>query len=604
MSRIKQRLNEETSKTSVNEDALLKIGLVGKEKLLPILDINRVVNSFDRFNVERQRSKYYRLIGTINPLVSNPLFNLSDSSKNNKYTWAGFNSYEFLDYSYPQDNDVNDDGDLTFSKSIKNYLLEKDGWFGYYDPNSLVSGLCNYIDMEPKRERFSFLVDITPFNSQQNTPPVKNWELVVTYPKYMDKNHKMVKGGLLLLDKQTVEISTKQMTSFGVGCEHNLQIGDSVKITGTNGYNGVHTVIGLGLNNGDNRNYYFILDLPNTGSITNTSRFKKIIDGAESEYYFRIFTKVKTRESEIIETDDYETYQPGFAENFFNDQIVQFVFNEDIDVSDLTDNLNRPLSELYLTMVKTDSNGLFSRVSSGIETPFIDNLNTSGINTYLRDVPAINKIHNGVNIPFTTFNPLEANVTINNNNSLVGNNSYYGDLVEYNINVLNETTLSVVQHRFNTFSRESTSPLNYVVAPTPINTPTAPPVTTLTNLGARQEGYFYKAHSLIKIREFSSYIEEGDAFTVGIPDYAVTMPDGRILWRDLLDIGFNDGKEKTLDYPFLNGVHNMYSNYIFSLKRQDQFGLWGMYHSRFPADPVGDRITDKFITKSSNTNVC
>jgi len=177
-------------------------------------------------------------------------------------------------------------------------------------------------------------------------------------------------------------------------------------------------------------------------------------------------------------------------------------------------------------------------------------------------------------------------------------------LVEYNINTLNETTLSVVQHRFNTFSRESTSPLSYVVTPTPINTPTAPPVTALTNLGSRQEGYFYKAHSLIKIREFSSYIEEGDSFTVGIPDYAVTMPDGRILWRDLLDIGFNDGKEKTLDYPFLNGVHNMYSNYIFSLKRQDQFGLWGLYHNRFPSDPVGDRITDKFITKSSNTNVC
>jgi hypothetical protein len=38
-----------------------------------------VINLGDRFNVERQRSSFYRILGTINPM-SNVLFNLNDIS--------------------------------------------------------------------------------------------------------------------------------------------------------------------------------------------------------------------------------------------------------------------------------------------------------------------------------------------------------------------------------------------------------------------------------------------------------------------------------------------------------------------------------------------
>ena len=84
----------------------------------------------------------------------------------------------------------------------------------------------------------------------------------------------------------------------------------------------------------------------------------------------RIERKVKTRYPGLVGPFS-RAYANLFEDNFFG--------TEDIDVSELTDNLNRPLSELYLTIIKTDSNGLFSRVSSGIETPFIDNLNTSDV---------------------------------------------------------------------------------------------------------------------------------------------------------------------------------------------------------------------------------
>ena len=349
--------------------------------------------------------------------------------------------------------------------------------------------------------------------------------------------------------------------------------------------------------------YYFVIDLPPTGVVSGNSRIKRLFGGQESEYYFRLFRKIKTRNMAIIEPDDYETYKLAFSENIYADKITQFVFNEDIDVSSLTDNLGRPLSELYLTIIKTNgasgfrSTPLFTNVSSGIETPFIQKLNTSNVHTYLQNIPAINKIHNGGTLPFPTHIPLENNVIVSNNNNLANNNDYYGDLVEFNANEVKETILAEVSHRFNTLNRQTNPSLSIVT-----QVGVSPQHTTI-NLGPRQEGYFYKAHHLIQIRQFSSYVEQGDLQTGEIPDYAINMGDGRYLWRDLLDIGFNESSEAPLDYPFVNGCHYMYQNYCFYVRRQDPFDNWGLFYLNFPSDPIGEGITNDFTTNTED-NVC
>jgi hypothetical protein len=329
---------------------------------------------------------------------------------------------------------------------------------------------------------------------------------------------------------------------------------------------------------------------------------KRMFGGVESTYYFRKFRKIQTRNTPIIEQDDYETYNLAFSENYYYDNISQFVFNEDINVSGLTDNLGRPLSQLYLTVIKTDSNGIFTNVSSGIETPYIPILNTSSTTLHLLNVPAINRIHNGGyttgSLPFSSHVPLETNVTFTNSNV-----DFYGDLVDYNPNQLKETVLADVSHRFNTINRESSPNMTYVVN-LGTNLPNlTPPTTATVSLGPRQEGYFYKAHHLITIREFSTYVEQGDQYTVGVPDYAVDLGDGTYLWRDLLDIGFNESNAKALDYPFLNGCHYMYDNYCFTVRRQDPFDNWDLYYSKYPADPIGERMTTKFNSNSAE-DVC
>jgi len=588
--RTQQRLNLETSKKSANNDTYLKINLENTNRLIPTNDIYKIVDVSERFNTERQRSKFYRLIGTINPTISNPLFNLNDSVMNNKYTWAGFNSYYFLDQSYPKDNNNVDDTDYTFSTAIDSELKEQNGWFGYTNQDTTKSNsLCNFIDMEPKRERFKFIPDFTPYNNTNNIKSVKNWELTITYPFSTDKTHSVVNGGLLIVEIQKVIVSTREMVGIGMYCKHNLKTGDTVRITGTNGFNGEHVIVRVGLDNGDLKENFFVLNLSPNGSIGVNSRIKKVINGVESEYYFRKFKKIKTRNTLELEPDDYETYNLAFSQNIFNDEIVQFVFNEDIDVSDIVDNLGRPLSEIYLSIIKTNSNGLFSRTSSGIESPFLKSYNNNPP-SHIKDIPVINKIHNGGTLPFNTFKPLNTSVR-------VSDAEFYGDLVEYNQIILLETVLSDVHHRFNTLNRESSASLNYVD-----NQSLAPNLKNIY-LGPRHEGYEYKAHYKIKIRDLSNYIEEGDNFTVGTPDYAVNLGDGRIIWRDLIDIGFNESEFKVLDYPFLNGCHYLYDNFCFKLKRQDPFAIWGLYYGNFPEDPVGDRLTDKFTTNNEE-DVC
>ena len=595
MERTRQILKSELSAVDTNSNSYLKINLNNDQKLLPLDDINKVVNVAERFNVERNRCTFYRIIGTVDSTMSNPLFNLNDGSLSDKYTWSWFNTYDFLDNSYPRDNNNLDDTDYTFPVVLKNFLKEKDGWFGAYEPDKTKAALCNFYDVEPKRERFSLIADKDPYgNNGQNPTPVKNWEVTITYPDSSDKTHPMVNGGILITSVEQAIVSTRNMTAISVSCRHNLQISDVVRITGTVGYDGEYVVVRTGTDKAEYKDYVFVIDIPyNAGnSISINSRFKKVIAGVESEYYFRLFKKIKTRVSPVIETDDYETYNVAFSENFYKDAYVQIAFNEDIDVKDLTDNLGRPLSEIYLSFIKTSSNGLFTQIKSGIETPFNSELKNSNNITYLRKIPTINRIHNGGTAPFNTHIPLEQNITINNGH-------FYGDLVEYNTNTLTEVVLADVHHSFNTVNRESNPNLTYTT-----KVGVLPPVPTKTiSLGPRYEGYHYKAHHLIKIREFSSYIEFGDEYTDNVPSYAITLPDGTYAWRDLLDIGVNEGSENALDYPFLNNAHYMYQNFCFNLKRQDPFGIWGLYYSKYPEDPVGDRITDKYDVKEQD-DVC
>ena len=588
--RVKYRLNKTQYQGAANVDSYFNVGLESEIKLLPPGEINRLVNVGDIFNNERNSSTRYRIINTLLPVFSNVLFNITgDKGPNNfnstngisydkSYGYQTFDGYMFkVD---PFDNNFTGANDLTYEQSLKKHLKEIDGWFGFYDPDIRKQGFCNFYDLEPTRYRFDL-------NSSLN---IKNWDFTITYPYKSESNHHLVNGGLLITTARGRVMGGVNMVEFGSAVPHNLAVGDIVRLTNMpiNTMNGDFNVIALGTENGESKGTFFVVEIDSANAILDnlftTGRMKRLYYGKEVTYYLRKFKKIKAFDTQLeLTNDSYECYPIAFSQNIYGDQNYQITFNDDIDVSDLIDNLGRPLSELYLTMIKTKSENIFTKVVSGFD---LENYPGNVITTTIdgRNVSNIRKMHTSALpiAPFQSHTFVEADVQINNQD-------YYGDICEYSKYEVKETVLIDIMHRFNTVDREVT---------------TTKPILNGTIDGPRNEGYIYYPHQKIKIREYSNYVEQGDDSVTGIPEYAENLGDGRYLWRDLLLIGLNDGQEETLDYPFLNGCHYMYQNLCIYTRRQDPFGIFGLqYNNSFPADKNGYTIQTNFKTNNAD-DVC
>jgi len=592
LNRLKYKLKESGSKSDVNQDAFTQVSFTGERTLLPVGEINHIVDVGAEFNRERNESTIYRIKGTICPLFSNPLMNqtrLSTSANGNTtpVTTVGngldiFNGYLFIEDQTSSTISTKTTGEetLSYKESYDLYLDEKEGWFGFTDPDIRKAAFCEYIDIEPTRARFDL-----------NSAVAKNWELTMTYPYSSDATHHIVNGGLLIVSSEEVVVGGKPMIALGTSTQHGLENGNRVRLTNMSNStnNGDFTVKRLGLDNGDYLDNYFVIDIdPSVTSVgVISARMKKLVGTEESVYYLRKFKK-------IITDNDYEIYPLGFSKTIFNDTNYQFLINEDIDIDGLRDNLGRPLSELYATFIKADS-GVFGKVKSGLDLELIPG-NRGDIN--LSNVRQMHTAASTASVPNHIPLPGEGDIYTN----FANKSWFYGDVVEYNRFTLKETVLSKVLHTFNTTIRENGNS------------------NTLAK-GPRNEGYMYNPHHLFKIREFSLYIEQGDESTGGIPDYAEYLGpnDGRYLWRDFLDIGVYDGDGDFLDYPFTNGAHYLHQNICFMTTRQDPYNHYGLYYKGNeaggsgvpslatdtfdPSDPIGDAITDNFTVKKGQ-DVC
>jgi len=602
MNRVRYKLNKNKSKTSINLDVNNSISLISETKILPANEFTHIVNEIEQFNKEREESKRYRLIATINPLISNVLFNIKsdeipkdfgsapsndDLSVFKSYGWEIFNKTIFKQDILKSQNSFGKE-DFTFEDSIKKHLTEVNGWFGFYDPDKTKAGDCSFYEMEPTSKRFDF-------NNNVN----KNWDLTVTYPFEIDDSHYLVKNGLLITTISRREFGGRNLIALGTAVNHNLITGDRVRISNMpdSALNGDYDVLGLGLDNGDYMNNFFVIELSsddaNVNNIININfggaRMKRLYYGHETSYYLRKFKKVNTYPSKkMIENDDYELFPLGFSKTLYNDNLFQVIFNEDIDISDLKDNLGRPVTELYITVLKTNSTGVFTNVVDGFDLINIEgNVKVNGVSSNLCNIRKMHTLDvNNVNKPFVSHTPFDTNVNIDDT-------TFYGDLVEFSPYEYKETILSEVMHRFNTIDRENNVKIDIVdSAELDLNKKNK------TIEGNRCEGYIYKPHHRIVLREYSNYVEQGDDSIVNMPDYKFTIAPNMYLWRDLTPFG-SSSTEKSLDYPFVNGCHYIYNNIMFPVKRQDPFGVFDLYYGgnnlkSSPADINGDKMVDIF----------
>lgn len=287
--------------------------------------------------------------------------------------------------------------------------------------------------------------------------------------------------------------------------------------------------------------------------------YKKVVNGIECNYYVRIFSKVPNfKNASAVTSSEYDIYKDdsklikeyqgsdydfeshvsrlAFAKNIYGDEIGEVVFTDDIDISNLKDNLGRPLSTLYITFLK--SNGgykewygfdnvpiyppndkvtyshCFGALTCGYETSD-ESIYTNGINS-------INKINNiggdamGVNV-------LSINKDVENDRNMGDfkerevaygvDKNFYGDLCFYDEYNATEVSIQPMMYRFNTAQRESIlsssndkfNGYNYddiVYDDYDISNTFTIKTSQVSGTNSRKEGYYYKPHYPIEIKMF------------------------------------------------------------------------------------------------------
>lgn len=269
-------------------------------------------------------------------------------------------------------------------------------------------------------------------------------------------------------------------------------------------------------------------------------RVRRCVNGVKSKYYIRQFRKLPNLKSSTRDFNEEEltmkakfdgsfdnfirenandpnipnqqrgfsneTYQLAFSSSIYNDNITQITFTDGVDVHGLTDNLGRPLTEIYYTVVKNNAGNevwydgsepiysnksllekyankkdefkekygvpfdgykiefsrCFGKVTSGLNlfTKDGDNENNIGPSRYWKMLSSVKHITNVINnVDNNPKEPISKDTeTVNLEDDIkIGSSFFYGDLVEFNVNECEERVICDVMHRFNTAQRETTN---------------------------------------------------------------------------------------------------------------------------------------------------
>ena len=422
---------------------------------------------------------------------------------------------------------------------------------------------------------------------------VPNYLLKITYP-FEKTDIELVKNnsgttlsdGIPVIQQFPIELNGRNYVAFLTPMNHGLSEGSNVRL-----FNFIdltpdsslkldkksYKVVKLGNDTNDLKLRVFVLDIdPSEINFSiGISTIKRIVNNTLSEYYVRRF-----RTLTVSGYTDYDLYPAAYGVNYYNDNLAAFNFKTDVDVKDLKDNLGRPLSELYLTMVKNDNDSDPTSINTQywndiiLNSPLSSNITTTddGVTRFWTPISAGYDLENNteVNYNIRSYGDPNYNNSVYFENIDESDEFFNGDIVEYNESELLERRLEDVYHRINTIYREYLNTID-------------------SDKLDKKEGYIYRPFNLIRIREFANYINplvniqqiidqynitnpidiENLKKSFDVPDYATEISPNVYRWRDLLDIGFIDSTGGGVDYPFESGAHYIYLDKTFYLQRQD-----------------------------------
>jgi hypothetical protein len=350
---------------------------------------------------------------------------------------------------------------------------------------------------------------------------------------------------------------------------HGLNIDEYVELDFS--YNGTNLFQVDLLGDGSFNSELFVFNILDINYITNGqgnfyegkySTFKRVLFNdlsgeTKSEYYVRVH-KILTKYDETNITN------AGFEYNAFRDvkkyysaaltpnnqsriavkegsRSYNVSLKNPVSLLGLIDNNNRPVTELFFTVFNRGYFGWFNPVINGLEgvanSPSLRqgwefNIGENSASWWLN-------LQSLSNIKTNQYN--KGSQTFRYNQPFNVGDLVLGDFCEWNDYEQTERVISEYYHKFE-FNQNNFS------------------------IGINK-GYYYKPHNKFTLRVFSDYLEEGILGQIAnVPDYAYfSEASNSFIWRDLYDFGFIDTDGLGVDYPFLNGRHYPYENFIFRI---------------------------------------
>ncbi len=555
-----------------------KVSLVldNTDKELTEYDRNLGIDLVRRFDTERQKSTIFNFTCKFTLLFENAYSGLTQPV-NNPYAPINRNLYyinpEF--YRIQQTNSLDPNFEIAWAGLPQYHEFE----FIRTDYN--VTGYTVSTVDQPAHVNF----DVMQSSNY-------NWFFYLTYPFENDFTKTLqittdsgetfnwqIGNGIPFVVKNTT-INGKEVIQLTCPFNHNLSVGDSVELTISCNSVSVYDVYTIGDDYANNQDRIFTIY--NIGySICGNfydgaiGLLKKVVVRenpieSKSKYY--------VRRHKIISTyTDSQLTKTGFENNPFRNvtkfetraltpnlsprislkegtQSYNLSFKNDIDINNVLDNLNRPVTEYYVTVVNRGYFGFFNKptfnnigLKQGWEFNIGPNLNSWWNDSNLLNISNIQTSYYNRTTPAGTTLRFYYNLPYNIGDSLDG------DICEWNDITQTETVLSEYYHKIN-FNQKvfMTSPIG--------------------ESNPNTEGYYYKPHYKYQIRVFSDYIEQSDENNpenfpiVNLPSYAYySFYNLDFRWKDIYPYGFIDNLGRGVDRPFLNNKHYVHENFNFRL---------------------------------------
>jgi len=564
-------------KTATNTNLSIPTPLVQTAKTLQEFDRSIDINLAQLFHDEREKSTVFRPVCKFDLIFDNaytgtskyypPLENnlyytnaLSNAvqqcdTTSDNVSWEGYPQYNEFDFIR---NDYNISGYTTPDSNGMVHVNFVSKSASTYNWNHFISYPYLNLPGKPLYYYDSITFSSNQFLASEGIPYVLN----ITDG---NSNDLMVNGN--------------RVVRFRCPMKHGLSVGEYAKIKDKNSsFEETFQVysLGNGLPGYDEYvfNIYNIGFNPNPFSDDDYGNFKRIInnenpDDTISEYYV-VKHKIITNVGDAVLTN------AGFEQNVFGDKkqfesasytpnkvsrvsykegskSYSLSFNKDIDVSNLRDNHKRPISELYVTTMWKGYFGLMLNNGDKIKEGFEFNLplNNGVVNTLWKNTLS-NTTFTIDNYVGTNFKlpPNTGTIQFNYVRSLQSGDTIDGDFYEWNNFEQKERLISEIYHKLTYNDSVFTVP-----------------ETLYNKKNNGRFGFYYRPHRKMTLRVFSDYIETGDVRnTVDIPDYSYfSTTYNSFIWRDIYEYGFKDAELNGVDYPFLNGTHYPYGNFIFRI---------------------------------------